>query len=237
MEDTKTQPCRPLVEVLQEIEDPRHAKGLRYSLVSLLNLCCAGMLCGCRTYSAIAQWGRECSAELAEELGFSVVTTAGVERRPGPSTLFYVLRAINRDDFERRLGMWMQDVLSFMPGPEEGYEAVAIDGKTLRGSAKAIASVRSHSGSAHTGNAEAMGEVALPDREGDEVPGMHLISAFSHRLGITLGQCAVPDKGNEITGAPVILRGLMLEGWVITLDALYTQRSIATEIVSKGGTT
>jgi hypothetical protein len=178
------------------------------------------MLCGCRSYSAIAQWGRECSCDLAQALGFSVVTASGKERRPGASTLYYALRALDRELLERRLGAWAEEVLACVPPPQEfdglpELEGVAADGKTLRGSAKML-------------------ERATDGR--DDVPGVHLLSVVSHRLGITLGQRAVPEKGSEITSMPQFIEDLVLKGKVVTLDALLTQRPIAKAIVSKGGT-
>ena len=47
---------------------------------------------------------------------------------------------------------------------------------------------------------------------------------------------AVPDKGSEITSVPEMLRGLFLEGRVVTVDALLTQRAVAQAIVEKKGT-
>jgi predicted transposase YbfD/YdcC len=82
---------------------------------------------------------------------------------------------------------------------------IAIDGKTLRGSRKQGA------------------------------PGVHLLSAVSHRLGLTLGQAGVDDKTNEIPVAPRLLAGLLLEGRVVTMDALLTQRAVACTIVDGGG--
>jgi len=231
MEIQTSQPCRPLVEVLQGIEDHRHGKGLRYPLPALLSLCCAGILCGCRSYSAIAQWGRECSPELARALGFLVITTSGIERRPGASTLFYVLSGMNRTELEKHLGQWMEEVLTAHCTTSGELEAVAVDGKTLRGSAKAIKA------RGNNVKSDQPSGLTSPGNSRQDVPGVHLLSAFSHRLGITLGQVAVSEKGNEITAAPELLRGLMLEGRVITLDAMFTQRSIAESVVAKGGTT
>jgi DDE_Tnp_1-associated/Transposase DDE domain len=214
--------CRPLVEVLSEVEDGRDARGQRYSLVCLLTLCCAAMLCGCRTYSAVAQWGRDCERQLAQRLGFVVLTTAGIERRPCASTLFYALQDLAREELESKLATWAQSVLSALPPAEGEAEALAIDGKTLRGSAKAQAKHAQHRPTQHS-------------RE--EVPGMHLLSAFSHRLGLTLAQRAVKTKSNEITAVQEVLRGLVLEGRIVTVDALLTQRAVAATIVEKGGTT
>lgn len=248
-----SQPCRPLVKVLEEVADPRLKKGQRYSLAALLSLCCAGTLCGCRTYSAIAQWGRECDTELARTLGFSVVTTAGIERRPGASTLYYALRGLNRKALENHLAAWMQEVLAALPpvpavvgqgnGPgspssPRPLEAIAVDGKTLRGSAKQM-NPQLNPGSTPLSKPpirQKKKNGAQRDEFREEVPGVHLLSALSHRLGLPLGQCEVSDKTNEITVMPELLRGLVLEGRVLTMDALLTQRSIASEIVSKKGT-
>ena len=65
-----TEQCRPLIEILAEIPDPRHCQGKRYALSSLLALACAALLCGYRSYSAIAEWGRTYDPALPRALGF-----------------------------------------------------------------------------------------------------------------------------------------------------------------------
>ena len=67
------------------------------------------------------------------------------------------------------------------------------------------------------------------------MPATHLLSVFSHRLGLTLWQPAVADKTNEIPVLEDVLCGLVVEGRVITVDALLTQRAIAERIVQGGG--
>lgn len=241
MEDQSTQPCRPLVEVLQGVADPRSSMGKRYSVSSVLSLCIAGMLCGCKSYGAVAQWGRECDGGLARRLGFLVVTTSGVERRPGASTLFYILQKLDWVEVERRLGGWMEEVMASLP-PEEGFlEAIAVDGKTLRGTAK---QTRAKVGDEAAPRFEAASPTEdgpdsslKTDLENSNLPGSHLLSAFGHRLGVTLAQRAVSDKTNEISAVPELLDGLFLQGRVVTMDALLTQRAIAEKIVEKKGTT
>jgi hypothetical protein len=82
---------------------------------------------------------------------------------------------------------------------------VALDGKTLRGSSTPGA------------------------------PGVHLLSALSHHLGLTLAHQAVADKTNESTQVETGLRQLVLPGRVLTREALLTQRQVAQTRVDAGG--
>jgi hypothetical protein len=104
------------------------------------------------------------------------------------------------------LGAWADQVVgSLPPGPEMPACAIALDGNTLRGSNKQGA------------------------------PGVHLLSALAHHVGVTLAQDAVDDKTNAITAVEPLLPPLVLEGRLVTMDALLTQRRIAQTIVDKGG--
>ena len=84
---------------------------------------------------------------------------------------------------------------------------IAIDGKTLR---------RSYD--------TASGQGAL-----------HLVSAWATANHLTLGQCAVAEKSNEITAIPELLKLLELTGAVVTIDALGCQTAIAAQIEQAGG--
>jgi len=55
----------PLVELLGEAPDFRQASGGRYAQSAILSLARAAMLCGYRSYSAIAEWGRNYGQHLA----------------------------------------------------------------------------------------------------------------------------------------------------------------------------
>jgi predicted transposase YbfD/YdcC len=85
------------------------------------------------------------------------------------------------------------------------FEATSIDGKSLRGSQKQGAA------------------------------GAHLLSAVGQRLGLTLSQKAVPDETNEIGVVIGLVSGLILEGRVITVDALLTQKKVAEAILARRG--
>lgn len=192
-------PIRPLVASLHEIADPRHPRGRRHSLTAILALMCVAMLCGYRSYSAIAEWGRCYGQKLARALGFTHAKT------PCAATLYRVLRQLDGPLVEATLGAWADSVLAALPPAPGEPEAIALDGKTLRGSRKQGA------------------------------PAAHLLSALSHRLGLTLWQQAVADKTNEIPVMQEVLQELVVAGRVITVDALLTQRAIAQSIVEGDG--
>lgn len=106
---------------------------------------------------------------------------------------------------EAALGRWAGQALRCCPPPPGALEGIAVDVKTVRGSKR-------------QGAADA-----------------HLLSAFSQRLGVVLGQTGVPDKTNEIGAVSAFLRSIVLEGRVVTADALLTQRVIARSIRDSGG--
>ena len=190
--------CRPLRDPLHDIPDPRHARGRRYPLAAMLALLCVARLCGYRSDSAIADWGRCYGQKLARAQGFTGAQT------PCAATLYHVLR-LDSSLVEAALGAWAESVLAVVPAAAGEPEAFAIDGKTLRGSR--------HQGA----------------------PAVHLLSVLSHRLGLTVWQQAVADKTNEIPVLEDVLRGLLLEGRVITVEALLTRRAIAQRLVESGG--
>lgn len=190
--------CPPLTEVLGAIPDPRSRQGRRHPLPALLALACTAMLCGYQSYGAIAEWTRNYGRPWARALGLTHATP------PCAATLHAVFGALDREQVEAVLGRWAEAVLQATPGGA-GPEAVALDGKTLRGARQR------------------------------GVPGAHLLSAVSQRLGLTLGQTAVADKTNEIPLTQTILAGLVLEGRVFTMDALLTQRAVAATIVAGRG--
>ena len=84
-------------------------------------------------------------------------------------------------------------------------EAVAMDGKTL------------------------CGTLQLHERA------VHLLALLDQKTGCVLSQSRVDAKTNEHKGALEILKTLVLEGRVITGDAMFCQRDACQEIRDRGG--
>ena len=184
-----------LLEVMGRLPDPRSGHGRRHPLGAILGLAICAMLCGSRSLYAISQWGRDQGLEVSRALGFTR------ERTPCVSTLHQVFSRLDREAFEELLEQWLGE-----RGLEAG-EALAIDGKRLRGI------------------------------HGEQLPGVHLVAAYAHQSGIVLGQQAVAHKRNELEAVYRLLARLDLKDRVVTGDAQFTQREVCQRIVAKGGTT
>jgi predicted transposase YbfD/YdcC len=64
---------------------------------------------------------------------------------------------------------------------------------------------------------------------------IHMVGAFAAESGLALAQVKTEDKSNEITAIPELLDALVLNGCIITLDAMGCQKAIVEKIVERGG--
>ncbi len=59
----------------------------------------------------------------------------------------------------------------------------------------------------------------------------YIVNAWATSNRLVLGQLEVPDKTNEITAVPTLLRALELGGCIVSTDAMGCQKEIAREII------
>jgi hypothetical protein len=112
-----------LLEELARVPDPRSRRGTRHPLPAILGLTVLAMLTGCKSYTAIAQFGRDKGFPLAFALGFRRGKT------PTKSRLSTLFRRLDVTAFEAALSRWVAARL----GSPDGLH-ICIDGKTARGS-------------------------------------------------------------------------------------------------------
>jgi hypothetical protein len=143
---------RSLLGAFAEVPDPRQPRGRRHPLPALLALSTAAMLAGARSLYAIAQWGRLQPPAVVQALGFTR------EQTPCVATLHLAFKALDAHAFEAALARWAQGQLG------DGWEAVALDGKALRGI------------------------------HGEELPGVRLVAAYCDRAGLVLAQAGGQDR-------------------------------------------
>ena len=124
-------------------------------------------------------------------------------KTPCAATLHNLLKRLDVVSLEASLTKWVFSKLEdFQVLKTQHLEGVAIDGKELCGSKDPETGYRTH-----------------------------LLSAVSHELGITLAQCAVSRKTNEIPISTKLLKALDVTGKVVTTDALLTQRTFCKDII------
>jgi hypothetical protein len=120
---------------------------------------------------------------------------------PSESTFRRVLQRLDADAFDDLAGNWAAQRTA--PGPKQ-RRVIAVDGKTLRGSA-------------HDGDG-----------------GRHLLAALDQAHGVVLGRVKVGAKTNEIPMFTALLDRLDIQDAVITADALHAQREHARYLARRG---
>jgi predicted transposase YbfD/YdcC len=175
------------------LKDPRIVGRSRHLLFDIIVLAICGVIGNCDDWPDIALFAHKREAWFRRFLKLP----HGV---PSHDTFERVFAALEPRVFGRCCLAWLREVAGLI-----GVEQIAIDGKTLRGSAGA-----------------ALGP-------------LHLVSAWATQANLTLAQIAVDGKSNEITAIPQLLELLDLKGALVTIDAIGCQKAIAKQIVAGGG--
>src|SRR5437016_5169702 len=177
----KPVPLVSLYEAFAVVPDPRSRHGLRYDLPYLLICMVAALLCNCNSSEAVGQWCHDHEALLRAYFGPRDFYT------PTGSLYRHLLPLLDAQAIEAVLAAWVR---SSRPHMDE--EAVALDGKTLRGAGT------------------------------DQRPAPHFLAFCTHESQETLLQVRVSEKTNEIPIAKDVLPCLPNTPRVYTADALHT---------------
>jgi hypothetical protein len=203
--------CPSLRECLARMPDPRDPRGLRHTLTSLLLAAVAAVLAGARSFTAVGEWVADAPPQVLASLGVRRDPLTGRFQPPDEATIRRVLETIDADAFDAAVGSWLAGRLRAghqRPGHRRRpRRALAVDGKAVRGTRHA------------SGDGQAV----------------HLLAAADQQAGAVLAQTRVDGKTNEVTRFAPLLEPLDLAGWVITADALHTQRDHAQFLVKTKG--
>ncbi len=219
-----------LVAALAAVPDVRRRRGRRHELTGVLAIAACACLTGATSYVAIGEWaavqGQAVLDCLAEE--------SPPRALPCEATLRRCLQAIDAAALDAAVAGWAGGRLAVQQARaahaagqalvpvNARRRVIAIDGKTLRGSAprstpEQVAAARRGAGRTH------------------------LVAACDHASGITLGQVACSPEagtGGEVAAARTLSaeldsRGLLAES-VLTADAGFTARDLAVDLCARG---
>jgi predicted transposase YbfD/YdcC len=200
-----------LMEVFASVPDPRHRRGRRHSLASILGLCTAAVLSGCVTLAEITAWVSAAAQDLLAELG-CWRDRSGSCVAPHPDTIQRVFGRLGAQGLADHMGGYLAARAARGPAafPVAGpvlQPAVAVDGKAQRG---------------------AVGPDGL-------VP--YLLAAASHGESVVLAERLVGAKTNEVPEFGPLLRQAQAQfaGHVFTMDAAHTVRAHARFLVEELG--
>jgi predicted transposase YbfD/YdcC len=177
----------------RHLPDPRVVRRTRHLLIDIVVMAICAVIADCDDWSDIAQFVQKREKWFRRFLSLP----GGI---PSHDTFERVFAALDSRAFQRCCVAWLHTAAGLI-----GVGHIAIDGKTLRGSASA------------------------------KLGPLHVVSAWATQAHLTLGQVAVDKKSNEITAIPLLLELLDLHGALVTMDAMGCQKAIAQKIVDGGG--
>ena len=164
-----------LLEILRSIPDGRRREGRRFDLATVLLYAILGMVAGANSYRQLYEFIRVHRRRLNEAFGLSL------RYPPSYTGLRLILQGVDPTALEAAFRAHSATIKTSSP---EGLTAIAVDGKTLRGSFD-----------------------AFNDRKA-----AHMLSALRQTDQIILGHLMVDEKSNEIPAAPELIEALGLKG-------------------------
>ena len=191
----KNRQLEDLHALLRRLPDTRKRLGLRHPFPAVLTIAIAAVMAGCKSYIAIAEWASRLTQKQLKHIKGRYNQNTRCYELPSETTIRRVLQSADVEALDTQLGAWFLKVT--------GLEAIAIDGKTLKGAVR---------------------------ENGTQV---QLLSAFVQGQGTVIAQREIAEKTNEIPELRAMLNDLDVQGKVITADALHTQRETARFLVEE----
>lgn len=184
---------------------------MRHSLASMLTIAAVAVATGARSVAAIGEWAADAPQSALKVLGARFDPRRARFVAPGEATLRRALVRVDGDDLDAAISAWIGDRtpsghVASGSAASPPWVAVAVDGKTLRGTVP------------RTGGA-----------------GVHLLAALTHHGGTVAAQRLVAIGTSEIAWFAPLLDPINLTGVVLTADALHTVRDHARYLTGRGG--
>jgi len=194
-----------LFQLFSKVPDHRGIKGRRYRLHTVLSIIALATLCGYSGHRAIASFAAKLKPTQRRRLRCYRNRRTGEYAVPKETCIREILYKLDAEALENVVAQWMAGL------DETELRCIAIDGKTLKGTAKR-------------------------NDQGEKKDALHLVSAVNHHNARFLAQEAVQDKSNEIPAVRALInRFSHLDGITVTTDAMHCLDETARLIVQKKG--
>lgn len=184
--------CQKLKEAIEKnLSDCRRTSHghILHKLVDIVVIALCSTICGGEDFNDMETFGNEKHDFLKKFLELP----NGI---PDSDTFRRTFERLDPSGLANCLYEWLADLRGDRP-------TVAIDGKTIKGSASASRKAR------------------------------HIVSAFVAENQIVLGELATEEKSNEITAVPKLLDAIDVENAIVTADAMSCQRAITAKIIER----
>lgn len=179
------------------VNDFRLDRRKKHQLIDILVIALCAIVSGADDFEEIEAYGKRKESFLR---GFLPLAN-GI---PSHDTFNRVFKYLDKEAFGACLYRWSKELLSFL---EESMPQLNLDGKVLRGTAKA----------------------------GARKSGICIVSAWVAQQQLVLGQETVGAKSNEKTAIPALIKSLDVKGALVSCDAAGCQQSNAELIVERQG--
>nr|WP_225847589.1 ISAs1 family transposase [Streptomyces sp. HPF1205] len=189
-----------LLERLTRVPDPRDPRGVRHAPAVVLALTACAVLAGATSLLAVGERIADAPPHVLERLGVRPDPVLPRRLVPAEATVRRLPARIDGDTLDPAVGGWLTD----RRPAGSGLHGLSVDGKSLRGTAKA---------------------------RGRKI---HLLAAVEHTTGPVPAQLDVGEKTAEPTRFQPLLETVAdLAGTVVTSDALHTHREHAGHLLGR----
>lgn len=148
---------------LAQVPDPRDPRGVRHRLAVVLPLTACAVLAGATSLLAVGEWIADAPEYVLEQVGADLDPPLPRRVLPAETTVRWLLARIDGDALDLAVGSWLADRRPKVTG----LRGLAVDGKSLRGAARA---------------------------KGRKI---HLLAALEDATALVLAQLDVDEKTNE----------------------------------------
>jgi predicted transposase YbfD/YdcC len=186
-------PACSIARHFAKLKDPRVRRRRRHRLIDIIVIAICGVICRADDWQEIELFAQQREDWLRRFLRLP----NGV---PSHDTFERVFDRIDPKAFHACFQEWVATLADLT-----GARHIAVDGKTLCGSAAGC------------------------------LGALQVVSAWATAQNLTLGQVAVEGGSSELAAIPKLLELLDLHGALVTIDALGCQKEIARQIVARGG--